>query len=212
MFNKRENKLLIYAVTDRKEKSLDEFYNDIEKALSSGIDILQLREKNIEEILFLEEAKVLKNLCDKYNVPLIINDNVDIALKVNADGVHLGTMDMDIDKARKILGKDKIIGASARDISLANDMLKKGANYLGVGDVFGTKTKADAKFIGIEALKEISESVDIPIFAIGGISFDNIDKLNNIKISGVALSSAIFTSSNIEKEVIKIKEKLMSLR
>ena len=196
------DKYELYAITDRKclvKRSLEEA---VEEALDSGISILQLREKDISEI---------KKLCLKYNIPLIINDNVEVAIKSGADGVHLGQTDMDLIKAREVLGKEKIIGVSAKTVEQAVSAEKNGATYLGVGAVFNTNTKKDAKPITKAVLKEICLAVNIPVVAIGGIEKDNIKELKDTNIDGIAVVSAIFGKDDIKKEVNNLKENLRKI-
>lgn len=198
--------MLLYAVTDQswtKEKAL---YKQIEEALKGGITCLQLREKEMPEEEFLKEAKVIHSLCQNYNVPLIINDNVQIALKADAEGVHIGQDDGDIGQIRKLLGKDKILGVSAHTVEEAEKAQKEGADYLGVGAVFKTSTKKDAKDMPFETLKQICSSVNIPVVAIGGITDENILKLSGSKADGIAVVSAIFSSSDITGTCQKLKK------
>lgn len=201
-----KNMLLLYAVTDQswtKEKTL---YEQIEEALKGGITCLQLREKEMPEEKFLKEAKFIHSLCQNYNVPLIINDNVQIALKADAEGVHIGQDDGDIGQIRKLLGKDKILGVSAHTVEEAQKAQKEGADYLGVGAVFKTGTKKDAKDMPFETLKQICSSVNIPVVAIGGITYENILKLSGSKADGIAVVSAIFSSSDITGTCQKLKK------
>ncbi|MFU7515341.1 thiamine phosphate synthase [Clostridium sp. HCS.1] len=214
MLNLKLNKsqLLLYAVTDRAWLSNRTLEHDVEEALKGGVTILQLREKNLEEKDFLEEAININMLCKKYNVPFIVNDNVDIAIKCNADGVHVGQSDLNAETVRKIIGQDKILGVSAKNKEEALIAEKMGADYLGVGSIFTTSTKLDADYVSIEELKNICESVSIPVVAIGGISEENIRELKGSKIDGVAVVSAIFAKENIKegtKEFIKITKEVI---
>lgn len=193
-------KLLLYAVTDRTWEKAQTLFEQIESALKGGVTCVQLREKEMEEKELVEEALKIGELCKSYQVPFLINDRVDIALKCNADGVHLGQKDMSISEARKILGQEKIIGATAKTIEQAKKAEAEGADYLGVGAVFGSTTKKDAIPITKERLKEIADSVSIPIVAIGGINRGNIAKLYGTGIHGVAVVSGIFATENIEEE------------
>lgn len=191
--------LLLYAVTDRswtKETTLEK---QVEDALEAGITFLQLREKDLTEKEFLEEAFQIKELAKKYNIPFVINDNVDIALKCDADGVHVGQKDMEALRARKILGDDKIIGVSVQTVEQARLAQSQGADYLGVGAVFTTATKQDAKSVSFDVLREICQSVSIPVIAIGGIQLDNVEKLRDSRIQGIAVVSAIFASNDIKR-------------
>ena len=207
-----KDELLLYAVTDRTWLSNRTLEHDVEEALKGGVTILQLREKNLEEKDFLEEAININMLCKKYNVPFIVNDNVDIAIKCNADGVHVGQSDLNAETVRKIIGQDKILGVSAKNKEEALIAEKMGADYLGVGSIFTTSTKLDADYVSIEELKNICESVSIPVVAIGGISEENIRELKGSKIDGVAVVSAIFAKENIKegtKEFIKITKEVI---
>lgn len=197
--------MLLYAVTDRMWTGKKTLYEQIEEALKGGITCLQLREKNLDEEQFLEEALKIKSLCKKYNVPFIINDNVDVAIKSKADGVHVGQHDMQAANVRKLVGDDMIIGVSARTVEQAILAEKNGADYLGVGAVFNTSTKTDASSLAFETLSEICKAVSIPVVAIGGISADNILQLLGLGADGVAVVSAIFSAENIEQECKKLR-------
>ena len=190
--------LRLYAVTDRTWLDGRTLYDDVEKALKGGVTLLQLREKNMSTDDFINSAKEIKSLCEKYNIPLIINDNVDVAKAVNADGVHIGQNDMPAHEARKILGKNKIIGVTAKTVEQAQKAEKDGADYLGSGAIFGTTTKGDAKKMAMQTLKSITSSVNIPVVAIGGIDGDNVLKLKGIGIVGAAVVSGIFAQDDIE--------------
>lgn len=202
---KKEN-LLLYAVTDRRWANKQSLKEQIELSLKGGVTFLQLREKNLSEEEFLKEAKEIKALAKEYKVPFIINDNVDVAMKVDADGVHVGQDDKDAKEVRKIIGKNKILGVSAQTIKQAIKAEKDGADYIGVGAVFPTGTKKDAENLSIEILKKICQSVTIPVVSIGGITKENILKLKGSKIAGVALVSAIFASKDIKQDCQKLKE------
>lgn len=191
-------KLQLYAITDRAGTNDIPLLTKVEQALKGGITCLQVREKNLPYDEFLAEAIALKKLCTKYNVPLIVNDNVDIAVKVHADGVHVGMSDTDVKEVRKLVGESMIIGATAKTVGQAITAQEKGADYLGVGAVFPTSTKPEAKRITIYELNKIVNSVSIPIVAIGGIDEENILKLKGSSISGIAVSSAIFSSCDTQ--------------
>lgn len=204
----RREDLKLYLVTDRSwvgEMSLE---SQIEEAIKGGVTIVQLREKDIDEKGFLKLASNVKLITDKYNVKLIINDNVEVAKEIDADGVHLGQGDMDILEARRILRDEKIIGISTKTMEQALDAEKKGADYLGVGAVFSTSTKLDAKSIDSEVFKNIYETIKIPIVAIGGISLENISLLRNTKISGVAVVSGILAQKDIKKAAMNLREEV----
>lgn len=191
--------MTLYAVTDRawaKKKTLME---QVEEALEGGITFLQLREKNLSQEEFIKEAKEMKELAAKYKVPFVINDNIDVALAVDADGVHIGQDDMSVEEARKLLGEDKIIGVSAHNVNEAMKAQKGGADYLGVGAVCATSTKKDANVVSKEEIKKIKEAVYIPIVAIGGIKKDNIHTLKGTGVDGVAVVSAIFAAEDIKE-------------
>ena len=167
---------------------------------------MQLREKELDEAHFLEEAKKIKELCGRYHVPFVINDNVDIALEIDADGVHVGQSDMEAGDVRAKLGPDKIIGVSAQTVGQALLAQERGADYLGVGAVFHTDSKADAADISHETLKAITEAVDIPVIAIGGISKENVSELSGTGICGIAVISAIFAEKDIKNATKKLKK------
>ena len=160
---------------------------------------------------YILEAKKIKELCKLYKVPLIINDNVEIAKAIDADGVHLGQGDMEITKAREILGRDKIIGITAKTVEQAVTAERNGADYLGSGAIYATGTKSDAKRLSVESLKEICDSVDIPVVAIGGLTYDNIDILKGSGIEGIAVVSAIYASADICKTTKALNEKIAFL-
>lgn len=203
--------LLLYAVTDRhwlEEKSL---YEVVKESLDGGVTFVQLREKNLSDEIFLEEAKVIKELCDEYKVPFVINDNVDIALAMNADGVHVGQSDMEAGDVRVKLGPDKIIGVSAQTVEQAVLAEKRGADYLGVGAVFPTGSKDDAIEVSHETLKAICEAVSIPVIAIGGITRDNVIELAGSGICGIAVISAIYAQKDIEKATRDLKEETLKM-
>ncbi len=193
-----DKKLLhLYAVTDRSWLNGQSLSDSVEKALQGGVTLLQLREKGMNTKDFIKSAEEIKAVCKKYNVPLIINDNIDVALAADADGVHLGQSDMGIAEARRILGKTKIIGATAKTVYQAQKAESEGADYLGSGAVFGTSTKHDAKKMDIETLKSITGSVHIPVAAIGGITSDNVLLLRGTGIAGAAVVSGIFAQKDI---------------
>ena len=198
--------LLLYGVTDRSWLNGQTLYEQVRQALEGGVSFLQLREKNISEQAFLEEAKEIQKLCREYKVPFIINDNVDLALEIDADGVHVGQSDMEAGDVRAKLGPDKIIGVSAQTVRQALLAQERGADYLGVGAVFHTDSKADAADISHETLKAITEAVDIPVIAIGGISKENVSKLSGTGICGIAVISAIFAEKDIKNATKKLKK------
>lgn len=199
--------LLLYAVTDRSWLGESTLYEQVEQALIGGVTFVQLREKNLDESEFLEEAKEIKKLCAKYHVPFVINDNVDIAAAIDADGVHVGQSDMEALDVRAKLGPDKIIGVSAQTVEQALRAQKHGADYLGVGAVFPTGSKADAVEVDHEVLRQICEAVDIPVIAIGGISENNVLELKGNGLCGIAVISAIFAKENITEAAEKLRSK-----
>ncbi len=198
--------LFLYAVTDRTWLGNMTLYEQVEEALKGGATFVQLREKELDDVAFLKEAFEIKELCRQYNVPFVINDNVEIAVKVNADGIHIGQKDMEAGYVRSIIGEDKILGVSAQTVEQALLAEKMGADYLGVGAVFTTGSKADADDVSIDALKVICEAVNIPVVAIGGIGADNILELTGSGICGVAVISAIFAADDIQKAAKGLKK------
>lgn len=205
---------LLYAVTDRSWLRGETLYEQVEKALKGGVTFLQLREKNLKHASFLQEALEIKRLCADYEVPFIINDNVDVALACNADGVHVGQNDMEAGDVRKKLGPDKILGVSAHSVEDALLAESRGADYLGVGAAFQTGSKSDVNVIDHKIYKEICQAVNIPVVAIGGINKENILQLSKKGLSGVAVISAIFASPDIEeaaRELRSLAEKVTAL-
>ena len=193
-----EKAMTLYAVTDRSWLEGKSLAPAVEEAVKGGVPFLQLREKDLPKEEFLKLALEIKGVCKRYNVPFVINDDVDIALKSGADGVHVGQDDMAALKAREILGKDAIIGVSVHNLKEAEKAFSDGADYLGVGAVFSTSTKKDAENVPFETLREICQKTGLPVVAIGGINSDNIEKLKGSGIKGVAVVSAIFASKDIE--------------
>ena len=200
--------LKLYLVTDSDILKDRNFYECIEEALKGGVTMLQLREKEASGKEFLEKAIKLRELTKKYNVKFIINDRVDIAMLCDADGVHVGQSDIPANEVRKLIGKDKIVGVSARTVEEALTAKENGADYLGVGAMFTTRTKLDAKSVSIEKLKEIKELIKLPVVAIGGLSLSNIDKLKECNVDGYAVVSAILGAENIKLECEKWVEKI----
>lgn len=203
-FNK-EN-LLLYAVTDRAWVGRQSLLEQIEDALIGGVTMVQLREKGLDEDAFLEEAVQVRQLCRKYGVPLIINDNVDVALKSGADGVHVGIEDAPVAQIRRCVGKEWIIGSTAKTVEQAKLAEESGADYLGVGAVFPSPTKKNAIRITNEQLHAICSSVSIPAVAIGGISMDNVSQLRGGGMDGIAVVSAIFGAKQIRCAAAQLKE------
>lgn len=200
----KEN-LLLYAVTDRHWLNGRTLKEVVLESLEGGVTMLQLREKHLDEAHFLEEAKELQMLCRSWHVPFLINDNVEIALAMEADGVHVGQSDMAAGDVRKKLGDDKIIGVSAQTVEQALLAEKAGADYLGVGAVFPTSSKDDANEVTYETLKAICSAVSIPVVAIGGITQENVHRLAGSGICGAAVISAIYAKPDIKKAAAELK-------
>lgn len=198
--------LLVYAVTDRHWLNGRTLYEVVKESLDGGVTFLQLREKDLDDENFLKEAIELKELCKEYKVPFVINDNVDIAIKMDADGVHVGQSDMEAGDVRAKLGPDKIIGVSAQTVEQAILAEQRGADYLGVGAVFPTGSKDDADDVSHETLKAICEAVSIPVVAIGGITLENTPQLKGSGICGVAVISAIYAKEDIRKASEDLKK------
>ena len=210
MINKDElkNALKLYLVTDSEILKGRDFYKCIEDAIKSGVTMVQLREKNTDGKEFLEKAIKLRELTNKYNVTFVINDRIDIAMLVDADGVHIGQSDIDAVSARKLLGDNKIIGVSARNLQEAKIAKENGADYLGIGAMFSTSTKSDAKLVSFNTLEEIIKEVNLPFVLIGGITLDNVKKLKHFKPDGYALVSGILGTDDISKRVEKWYERI----
>lgn len=189
----------LYAVTDRAWTGNKTLYEQIKEALENGVTCVQLREKNLDEASFIEEAKKISVLCRQYNTPFIVNDNVNVAIVSNADGIHIGQEDMGLKDVREIVGENMIIGISAHTVEEAKFAQENGADYIGIGAVFETSTKNDVDVIPYEKVKSICDAVDIPKVAIGGINAENILKLKGSGIDGVAVVSAIFGAKDIGK-------------
>lgn len=200
-----EKDLLLYAVTDRHWLNNRTLTDVVRESLEGGVTMLQLREKTLAEPAFLAEAKELQALCREYHVPFIVNDNVDIALAMDADGVHVGQSDMEALDVRAKLGPGKIVGVSAQTVEQALLAEKHGADYLGVGAVFPTGSKDDADDVSYDTLKAICQAVSIPVVAIGGISRDNVARLADSGICGVAVISAIYGAPDISAAAQELK-------
>lgn len=195
----------LYAVTDRAWVGRQTLPEQVEAVLKGGATCVQLREKELDGAAFLEEAKVLAALCRRYGVPLIINDNVEVALASGADGVHVGQDDLTVEQVRRLAGDRLIVGVSAHSVEQALAAQAGGADYLGVGAVFATATKSDAHVLPRETLAEICRAVDIPVVAIGGIGEDNLLQLAGTGVDGAALVSAIFSAPDIEGQCRKLR-------
>ncbi len=207
-----KNMMLLYAVTDRAWTGNQTLYDQVESALKGGVTCVQLREKELDDEAFLKEALEISKLCKSYNVPFFINDNVDIAIKCHADGIHVGQEDMEASRVRERVGEDMMIGVSVHSVDEALEAVKNGADCLGVGSMFSTSTKKDVDLLPKETLRDICAAVDIPMVAIGGINRSNILKLSGCGADGVALVSAIFASEDIEsecRELYKLSEEMI---
>lgn len=203
--------LLLYAVTDRSWTGKQTLKEQMEEALIGGVTCVQLREKELDEKSFLKEAIEIRELCHKYKVPFLINDNVKVAIESKADGVHVGQSDLPVSEIRKIVSNDFIIGATAKTVEQAQKAEREGANYLGVGAVFPSPTKKEAVRISKEQLKEICDSVSIPAVAIGGINLSNMNEISGCGMNGVAVISAIFAADDIKRETQELKRKVISI-
>ena len=190
--------LSLYLVTDKSD-DVEKFLKTIEEAIKGGVSVVQIREKTADTLDFYNLALKVKEITTKYNVPLIINDRVDIALAIDADGVHVGQSDMPCDVTRRLIGEDKILGISAATVDEAKKAEKDGADYIGTGAVFPTATKDDAPSVTKDELKEVVKSINIPVVAIGGINLDNAHQLVDTGIAGLSVVSAIMSSDNPKK-------------
>lgn len=192
--------LRLYAVTDRQWTGRQTIFEQVEDALSGGATCVQLREKEMEYDDFLREARQMRMLCSRYGVPLIINDHVGVALACGADGVHVGQDDMEAKSIRELVGTDFIVGVTAKTVCQALAAQEAGADYLGSGAVFGTTTKQGAKPMTLGMLREITQAVQIPVVAIGGICRENLPQLAGSGVSGAAVVSGIFAAEDIRRE------------
>lgn len=195
----KKEDLLLYGITDRYWLDGRNLADDVELALKGGTTMLQLREKDLDEENFYKEAVEIKSLCERYKIPFIINDNVQLAVKVGADGVHVGQNDMVAQDVRALIGPDKILGVSTQTVEEAILAEKMGADYLGVGAVFPTGSKDDCWVLSHELCRDICSAVKIPVVAIGGITKDNIKMLKGLGFAGISVISAIFAQKNIEE-------------
>lgn len=191
--------MILYVITDRKWLGENSLENQVEEALKGGATFIQLREKDLSFDEFLNQAKEIKKLTDKYNIPFVINDSVEIAIKSKADGVHIGQGDMDAKEVRKLIGEDKILGVSANTVETAKLAEEDGADYIGVGAVYKTNTKEDANLVSMDIIKDICSSVSIPVVAIGGINENTVEGLKDSGIDGICCISAVFARKNIEE-------------
>ncbi|WP_315081099.1 thiamine phosphate synthase [uncultured Clostridium sp.] len=202
----------IYLVTDRDLMSTSTLEEAVEKAILRGATLVQLREKECSSHDFYETALKIKKITQKHNIPLIINDRVDIALAVDADGIHIGQSDLPATIVRKIIGEDKIVGVSAGDLDEALKAQKDGADYIGVGAMYSTGTKKDATSTTMDELKEIIKTVSIPVVAIGGINKERVKDFREINIDGLAIVSAIIAQKDIEKATRELKEEFSKIK
>ena len=206
MRDKLAQSLLLYAVTDRHWLGNRTLYDVVRESLEGGVTFLQLREKDLDDENFYKEAVRLQEMAREYGVPFVVNDNVDIAVRMDADGVHVGQSDMEAGDVRALIGPDKILGVSAQTVEQAVLAEKRGADYLGVGAVFPTGSKDDAVEVSHETLKEICEAVSIPVVAIGGITVNNTPELAGSGICGIAVISAIYGQKDIYQATVSLKK------
>jgi len=206
MRDKLAESLLLYAVTDRHWLGERTLYDVVRESLDGGVTFLQLREKDLDDENFYREAVELQALAREYGVPFVVNDNVDIAVRMDADGVHVGQSDMEAGDVRALIGPDKILGVSAQTVEQAILAEKRGADYLGVGAVFPTGSKDDADDVSFETLKAICDAVSIPVVAIGGITLANTPELAGSGICGIAVISAIYGQKDIYEATVSLKK------
>lgn len=200
--------LSLYLVTDRTNVADEEkFLTKIEEALKGGVTLVQLREKNISTKEYIDLAKKVKTICDKFDVPLLIDDRIDVCLASDCSGVHLGDEDMEIKDARRILGDDYIIGATAKSVAKAIQCEKEGADYLGVGAIYPTKTHVKTKITSVDTLRDINNSISIKTVAIGGLNEDNMDVLKSSGASGIAVVRALMSDDNPQEKAHRLLEK-----
>ncbi len=209
---KVDNKFSMYLITDEKACMGKDLYKCVEESIKGGTKIVQIREKELGTKDFLDRALKIKEICKKYGVTMLINDRIDIALAVDADGVHLGQSDMPIQIAKKLIGYNKIVGISAGNINEAKEAEKNGADYIGVGAVFSTSTKKDADAVEKETLKKIVDEVSIPVFAIGGINVENMDYLKGTNIDGICVISDILKNNDCKKRTEELVNKFNQIK
>lgn len=203
--------LLLYGVTDSHYLNGRKLCELVEEAILGGVTMIQIREKEMSHEEFKQEALEVQEVCQKYHVPLLINDDVKLCKEIDADGVHIGQDDLDLKETRKLLGEDKIIGVSAHNMKEAKKAYEDGADYLGVGAIFSTQTKNDAQDVSMKTLNEICQKVDIPVVAIGGINQVNVLEFMGIDLDGVAIVSSIFGSEDIQKASSLLKDKIQRI-
>ena len=197
----------LYFITDSTNYAEEEFLFRVEESLKGGVTLLQLREKEKSAREYIKIAEKVHNITKKYNVPLIIDDRVDVALAVDAEGVHLGQSDIPVRVARKLMGEDKIVGATAKTVPQANEAYEQGADYLGVGAIYPTTTKVKTVLTSTETLNDICKAVPIPVNAIGGLNKNNIDILKGIPIAGICVVSAIMKADSPQKSAVELIER-----
>ena len=203
--------LSLYFITDSTNYTEKEFLYRVEQALKGGVTLLQLREKNKSTREYIELAEKVHVIAKRYNVPLIIDDRVDIALAIDAEGVHVGAEDMPISTARKLMGTDKIVGATAKTVPWAKEAYEQGADYLGVGAIYPTTTKVKTVLTSTDTLRDICNAVPIPVGAIGGLNNDNIDVLVGIPIAGICVVSAVMKADDPKTAAEKLKARVQEL-
>ena len=201
----------LYFITDSTNYSEEEFLSRVEQALRGGVTLLQLREKEKSTREYIELAEKVHELAKRYHVPLIIDDRVDVALAIDAEGVHVGASDMPVATARKLMGEDKIVGATAKTVPLAIDAYEQGADYLGVGAIYPTTTKVKTVLTSTDTLRDICNEVPIPANAIGGLNKDNIDVLEGIPVAGICVVSAIMKADDPKTAAEELKVRAREL-
>ena len=201
----------LYFITDSSKYTEEEFLYRVEEALNGGVTLMQLREKEKSTREYIELANKVHNISKKYNVPLIIDDRVDVALAIDAEGVHVGASDMPVATARKLMGSEKIVGATAKTVPWAKEVYEQGADYLGVGAIFPTTTKVKTVLTSVDTLRDICNAVPIPANAIGGLNKENIHVLKGVPIAGICVVSAIMKADNPQQAALELKNKAKEL-
>lgn len=201
----------LYFITDSSKYTEEEFLYRVEEALNGGVTLMQLREKEKSTREYIELASKVHNISKKYNVPLIIDDRVDVALAIDAEGVHVGASDMPVATVRKLMGSEKIVGATAKTVPWAKEVYEQGADYLGVGAIFPTTTKVKTVLTSVDTLRDICNAVPIPVNAIGGLNKENIHVLKGVPIAGICVVSAIMKADNPQQAALELKNKAKEL-
>ena len=201
----------LYFITDSSKYTEEEFLYRVEEALNGGVTLMQLREKEKSTREYIELASKVHNISKKYNVPLIIDDRVDVALAIDAEGVHVGASDMPVATARKLMGSEKIVGATAKTVPWAKEVYEHGADYLGVGAIFPTTTKVKTVLTSVDTLRDICNAVPIPANAIGGLNKENIHVLKGVPIAGICVVSAIMKADSPQQAALELKNKAKEL-